>query len=653
MKPYFLLFFSLSLCTAFSQGHDFPFGQTSYRELEMKIYDNDSNAVAVILNELGEGYIEDDNDYNLIFEYHVRIKILKQEGVKFADIEIPLHKQEGRAETIRSIKASSFTINNGTMKETRLDSKNIFSENPGKYWDVKKFAIPNVREGSVIEYQYKLESPFKFNFRSWEFQNDIPKIRSEYWATIPANYNYNITLRGMQQLEKHENELIKQCFYQGKADCVRHQFVMTTIPAFKEEEYMTAKSNFLSAINFELAEFRSFDGKVIKYTKEWKDVELDLRREEKFGQQLRKGKDIVDDHVELAMSGESDPLIKAQKIFEFIKEWYQWDGMNGMFSEYGIKKAFSTKKGNVGDINLTLIAALRYAGLSVDPVILSTRSNGLPIEIHPVLSDFNYVMARLTIGDKVYMLDAVDDFTPFGLIPVRCLNGKGRVIGEKESYWTELKPTDKARQISMLTLKLDKDGTMRGTIHYTYYGYEALSKRKEISEFNTQEDYLNDLKNKTHKTRILKSELVNADDLSKPLTEKFEVEIETFEDLNAAHFIFNPFIESLVKTNPFKSKERYYPVDFAVPVDESIIINLEYPENLELTELPENKALALPNAGGRYVFSIQNMGNKMILNHSLSITRIVYSQDEYHYLKELYSRILQVQNTAVVFKKKN
>ena len=123
----------------------------------------------------------------------------------------------------------------------------------------------------------------------------------------------------------------------------------------------------------------------MKYTKEWKDVELDLRREEKFGQQLRKGKDIVDEHVELAMSGESDPLIKAQKIFEFIKAWYQWDGMNGMFSEYGIKKAFNTKKGNVGDINLTLIAALRYAGLNADPVILSTRSNGLPIEIHPVL----------------------------------------------------------------------------------------------------------------------------------------------------------------------------------------------------------------------------------------------------------------------------
>jgi len=652
MKYFFFLAFSLFLFSSFAQDRGFPYGQASYRELEMKIYDKDSSAVAVVLNEFGDGSMEDGNDYNLLFEYHVRIKILKQQGVERATIEIPLHKQEGRSEKVRSVKASSYNIENGTLKETKLESKNIFTENENKYWDVQKFAIPNVREGSVIEYQYTIESPFKFNFRSWFFQDDIPKIKSEYWATIPGNYTYNITLRGALPLSKHESEVIRECFYQRKADCARHQFAMQDIPAFIEEDYMTAKSNFLSAINFELAEFKGFDGHNVKYTKEWKDVDLDLRRDEKFGQQLRKGKDIVDEHVELAMLGETDPLIKAQKIYAFIKGWYEWDEVNGMFSEYGIKKAFNSKKGNVGDINLTLIAALRYAGLSVDPVILSTRSNGLPIEIHPVITDFNYVIAKLNLGDKTYLLDATDDFLPFGLIPVRCFNGKGRVLGEKESYWHELKPGDKAKQISMLNLKLEKDGMMRGTINYSYYGYEAVRKRKEISEFTTEEAYFEDLKNKRHKTRILKSELVNTNDIAKPLTEKLEVEIETFEDLNAANFIFNPFIESLIKTNPFKSKERLFPVDFGVPVDESIIINLEYPENLELTEVPDKVALALPNAGGRYLFSIQNLGNRMLLSNSLSINRIVYSPEEYHYLKELYSRILQVQNASLVFKKK-
>ena len=652
MKSILLFVFCLSLFSALAQDHGFPFGQATYRELDMKVYDKDSSAVAVILNEFGEGYIEDDNEYNLLFEYHVRIKILKQEGVEKANIEIPLHKQEGRIEKIRLITASAFNLENGTMKETKLEFKNIFIENSNKFWGMQKFAIPNVRAGTVIEYSYILETPFKFNFRTWTFQDDIPKIKSEFWATIPANYTYNITLRGFLKLSKQENELIRKCFYQGNADCALLKYAMQDIPSFIEEDYMTAKSNFLSAINFELAEFKSFNGGTFKYTKEWKDVDLELRREEKFGLQLKRGKDIVDEHVELAMLGESDPLLKAQKIFEFIKGWYQWDDVYGMYSEYGIKKAFNNKKGNVGDINLTLIAALRYAGLNADPIILSTRNNGLPIEIHPVLSDFNYVMAKVSIGDKSYLLDATDDFTPFGLIPMRCLNGKGRVLGEKESYWLELKPADKSKQVSMLNLKLDKDGAMRGTINYNYYGYGAVNKRKEISQFETEEAYFTDLKSKLHKTHILKSELINTNDILKPLIEKFDVEIETFEDLNASSFLFNPFIETLLKTNPFKAKERFFPVDFGVPIDKSIIISLEYPDNLELTEVPEKVALALPNAGGRYLFSIQNIGNKILLNNSLSVNRITYSPEEYHYLKELYSRILQVQNTSLVFKKK-
>jgi hypothetical protein len=106
-----------------------------------------------------------------------------------------------------------------------------------------------------------------------------------------------------------------------------------------------------------------------------------------------------------------------------------------MYSESGIKKAFDNKTGNVGDINLSLIAALKYANLDVEPMMLSTRDNGLVTEIYPVITEFDYVVAKLNIGDKVYLLDATDQYYPFGLVPVRCLNGKGRVMGNKESYW--------------------------------------------------------------------------------------------------------------------------------------------------------------------------------------------------------------------------
>ncbi len=418
----------------------------------MTIYEPDTSAVALMLDEFGEAYFDNNNDHNLLFEYHARIKILKKGGVSYGTFEIPLRKSDGRTERIVSIRASSFNIENGSMRETKLDPKNVFLENQSKYYDAKKFAIPNVKEGSVIEVFYTLESPFVFQFRSWEFQSDIPKLQSEFWALIPGNYLYNVSLRGFLKLTKDESELVRSCFL--TADCSRLKFAIKNIPAFKEEEFMTAKSNFISAINFELSQINYFDGRKDKITKEWKDADEELRQNSQFGLQIKRGKDIIDEHVEQLIAGETDMLVKAKKIYDFIKGWYKWNDVYGEYSEFGIKKSFESKTGNVGDINLSLIAALKYAEVPVEPMLLSTRKNGLVTDIYPVLSDFNYVVAKVTINDKVYLVDATDDFHPFGLLPERCLNGKGRVIGDKESYWFDLKPTDKEKTTTMLTLVL-------------------------------------------------------------------------------------------------------------------------------------------------------------------------------------------------------
>src|SRR5690606_5947910 len=184
-----------------------------------------------------------------------------------------------------------------------------------------------------------------------------------------------------------------------------------------------------------------------------------------------------DAHIESVIANETNDLAKAEKIYDFIRGWYRWNEFTGKYSDAGIKKAFDQKVGNVGDINLSLIAALKYAGLFVEPMILATRDKGLPIELYPVLTDFNYVVAKLNLGDKIYMLDATDDFVPFGVLPERCLNGRGRVLGEKESYWYKIDATERAKQLTILNLKLDSLGVVRGTIQTTSVGYKAAEKR--------------------------------------------------------------------------------------------------------------------------------------------------------------------------------
>ena len=638
----------------YAQENGFPYGQVTYRELDIKQYEPDTTAVALMLDEFGEAHFDNHNDHNIIFEYHAKIKILKQGGVSYGTFEIPLRKSDGRSEKLISVKASSFNIESGSLHETTLDSKNVYTENHNKYYDLKKFAIPNVKVGSVIDVLYKLESPFTYNFRSWEFQGDMPKLQSEFWCLIPGNYVYNISLKGFLKLSKNESTVVKDCFSPGagySADCSRLKYGIKNIPAFHEEEYMTAKSNFLSSVNFELSQLNYFDGRKDRITKEWKDADIELRQNPEFGLQIKRGKDIVDNHVEQLIAADSDALIKAQKIYAFIKGWYRWNGVYGKYSEFGIKKSFASKTGNVGDINLSLIAALKYAEIPVEPMLLSTRENGLATELYPVLSDFNYVVAKVTIADKIYLLDATDKFHPFGLLPERCLNGKGRVFGVKESYWYDLKPTNKEKTVSMIALALDSEG-IRGTIQYSYWGYEAINQRRKLSKFSNLQEYHNDLKNKLQGININNLKIEYAEDLEKPLILHLDVDMEVTDQYNGGNFLFNPFIVEQWKRNPFRSSERSYPVDFGAPLEEVMILNMEYPADYEIDELPPKVGLILPQNGGRFIFEIQNAANRLSINSSLLIAKPVFSSQEYHYLKELFNNVVATQQTELVFKKK-
>jgi hypothetical protein len=648
-----LVIFILPLVASAQETIGFPYGKISYGEIDVKTYPADTSAKAYVITEFGKTIFDYDNINELLFDYHVKIKILRQEGLSQANVEIPLYKNDSGEESIRDIYASSYNLENGRILERKLENKAIFTEKNGQYYNVVKFAIPNAKVGSVIEFQYQLRTPFKFNLRTWDFQSDIPKMVSEYHTIIPANFTYNVTLRGFLNLDNHESSIIQDCFRMngGVADCAMNKYAMKDIPAFKEEEFMTSKNNFLSSIRYELQQIKQFNGSTNKYTKEWRDADLEFKNDPGFGQQLKRSHDALEDAVKAVIAVGDDKLTQARKIYDMVKFHYVWNGTYGDHTENGIKKAFEEKKGNVGDINLTLVAALRSAGLEVDPVLIGTRGLGRPVEIHPVLSDFNYVIAKLDLDGKTYLLDAVDDFMPFGSLSIPCYNGIGRVMKPEGSFWMDIKPAEKDRTSTMITLKFSESGEMTGMISEMYYGYAAINKRKEMAEFDDEKSYLEKHKASNHFWNITSYERTGQDDLAKPLVEKFGVTLTAF-DPGSEHFLFNPFLVGRTQNNPFKADTRMFPIDFAVPQDESIIIIVEFPESFEVVSMPDKIGLAIPKAGGRYIFGAEVVGNRLTVNNLLAIVRPVFAPEEYPYLKEIYGKMVQAQAADVIFRKK-
>ena len=649
----------LSLTT---YAQDFTFGENTNSDYNFDRKKIDSNANAVVLKEFGTSRLQLDEASGrllLIFNYHVRIKIYNKEGFKHANIVIPTHKSGDRQEYVKDISAFTYNLNDGMILATEMDKKAVFDENRSKYISLTKFTLPNIKEGSIIEYRYEMESPFIFNFKTWEFQDEIPKVVSEYVAYIPANYNYNVILRGFQKLSDQKSELSKECLrLSGVAiDCSKMTYNMKNVPSFLTESFMTAPSNFKSAIYFELSDEQLLTGGKRAYTKSWKDVDYELVSDKTLGGMMKR-KDAFKELMPSILKNTTDDLSKANAVYNYIKKQLKWNNYYGMNSEDGnIKTILENRIGSSADLNLTLIAALSAANLDAEAVLLSTRDNGIVNKIYPVITEFNYLVAKVNIGDKSYLLDATEPLLPFGLLPLRCINDQGRVINlKKPSYWIDLKANQKSVTNYVLTGKLTTDGKIIGTIHTTTLGYAAFNKRKDIKMHSTIDEYVEKLDEQMPNISITKHEILNVDSVEKPLMEVYEIEFAA-QDKNAVsdkdQLFINPFIVNRITKNPFNLNERTYPVDLGANLDERIVINITLPASYNLSEKPKDMAIGLPDGGGRYLLQSNVNDNVISVNQILQLNKAIYQAEEYLYLKEFYSKIIQNQKTEFLLKKGN
>ena len=139
----------------------------------MKVYSQDSSAVAVVLFDVGK--IKHDRKLDFFLERHVRIKILTDEGFDWATVSVPYSPHEGQE--VRRIDGAAYYLDaNGKMQEAELDHKDIFKEKVDKDVEAIKFTLPKVKPGAIIEYKYRKKIGNVSYIHSWTFQKDIPTV---------------------------------------------------------------------------------------------------------------------------------------------------------------------------------------------------------------------------------------------------------------------------------------------------------------------------------------------------------------------------------------------------------------------------------------------------------------------------------------------
>ena len=650
MNKFLLLLFSFSFLTFQAQENNFQIGDAfvSPADLRNQSHPKDSTANAFYIYEEGYTRFREGNNLKLVTDYKAKLKILNREGYEHANIEIRLHKNDRDKEEINDLKATTYYLENGLKKKEDLHPSKIYTEEHPDY-DLVKFTFPALRPGAVIVYSYEMESPYFFKFNTWWFQEDIPKMYSKFVSEIPGNFRYNIKKVGFQKLDSQNEEIVKNCFFKSAPEpgsCLKTEYIMKDIPAFVEEEYLTSRYNFISRLEYELVELTALDGRVKKYTKTWKDVDKELRKDGDLGRQLRRtsvAKGLLPEDIQ----NQPNDLEKAKAIYAFVKENYKWNGDYKIFADMKVKDLVKERTGNVSAINTLLHNIYDEQGYEVWPVLSSTRANGVPTKLYPVLSEFNYLMVQLKVGEEKFLLDATEKYVDFGHLPYRCLNRYARLLDFKEgSSWIDIDPQDFSTVTFLDSLKVNADGTSTGLSQHIFSGYHAISAREKLDDL-AESEIFNSLTNPANHARSSKVSYSTDPEIAESLNLHFELNNAT-QKINDLIYV-NPFSFRFFEENPFQLSERTYPIDFGYKDAYSYSVSLEIPEGHEVVELPEQTLLKLPENGGSLHFTVQQRDERNLnIYCRVTFPKAVYEAGYYPYLKEFFDTMIDIQKQSLI-----
>jgi hypothetical protein len=326
-----------------------------------------------------------------------------------------------------------------------------------------------------------------------------------------------------------------------------------------------------------------------------------------------------------------------------------WNKYYGYSCHDGVKKAFKDKTGNVAEINLMLTAMLRYAGFNANPVLISTRSNG--IAMFPNTTAFNSVIAAVELDNGLVLLDATEKFSLPNLLPLRNLNWFGRLIRKDgTSTQIDLMARNISRETTFLNYAIKLDGSIEGKIRNQYTEHEALNFRHQYISMN-QDTYLETLENKNGNIEIADYVRENELDLSKPIVESYSFkDNKTTEIINNKIYI-SPMLFLTGTENPFKQEKREYPVDFGYPMQNKYSINIEIPDGYVIESVPKPLNLFTGDEIGTFKYIIGVTGNKIQVSVTTDINTAIVPADYYDVIKEFYQKMIEQQNEKIVLVK--
>jgi Domain of Unknown Function with PDB structure (DUF3857)/Transglutaminase-like superfamily len=579
----------------------------------------------------------DRDDNGPIETSYARIKILTEEGRRFADVEIPFDKATENVHAIqaRTIHADGSIVNfNGTVYE-----KPIIQARGVKLL-AKIFTMPDVQVGSIIEYRYRqsFESGYVFNSH-WILSQDLftrnAKFSLNPYREIGMRYSWPVGLPPDTAPPKEEH---------GKIHLETHN-----VPAFVTEEYMPPENELKYRVDF-IYSADTFAGSEKEPKVFWK----------KYG---KKAHGLVEDFVDkrramaeavaqIVEPGDS-PEVKLRKIYERVQRLrnisFERKKSEQELERENLKYAKSAEdvwKRGYGDGNQIawlFLALVRAAGIQADPVIVSTRDVQFfnPGIMNPNDLNSNVVVVALD-GSEIY-LDPGIPFAPFGVLPWSETAVGGLRLDKEGGAWitTPLPDPKDSRIERKARLKLTPSGTLEGTLTVTYTGQEALWRRlEEHGEDDTDRKQFLESQIKADIPCGTEVELSNRpdwDSASQTMIAEYDLKIPGWASAAGQRALLPVGLFGAQDKRSFQHMARIHPLYFSFPHQSADDVSIELPANWQVGSMP--KPRDVDHKGVIYSISTEGKNGSLLVNRAVTINMTLVNIKYYPTIQDFFQTV--------------
>jgi len=652
MKKQVLTFLFLFISLVIFAKTELPeYGAIDKTDLQLKECGFDKDAVAYQLMSAGDVYFKViEGNFNIITERRIRIKILKDSGLKEANIKIRFFSIGGY-ESIRDISGITYNLDSvGNILTSNLEKSSIVIKKIDDQVSEVSFTLPDVKVGSVFEYKFTDEKKSISNIDNWYFQDNIPTRISVYRILIPSMFKFSSKLFAFQDVAQEVNIVNENAKYKKSTLYYESQlktYTLENIPALKKEPFMGAQKDYLQRVVFQLSGLKYSDGENKQLSSTWSDITTSLLNNENFGGQLTKNLPHTK-KLDEALKYITDDYKKMKTIDDFVRKKMNWNGETSIYSSNAIKNAWDRNSGNTADLNLILINLLREAGIKAYPLIASTKNNGTVNTQYPFLQQFNITMAYVVIGDNKYIIDAADKYNPSYLVPYSVLNNDAYVVDAKEGGWVILSNGKNIyKNVVSIAAQIKPDDSLAGTATINSYDY-AKNEKLKIWEKDTSA-FIKYYRASDSTLQIKNIEVDGKDMDSISLRQKFDFTMPLSSSNAKEYFTINLF--QGFNENPFLDTGRVMDIDFNYERSYTFEGKISIPDDYEF-DLPKSIQIMMPDSSIILNRDLKVDSSTLDFRITVDFTKPYYHSNTYLLLQEFYKKLYSALNEKIGVVKK-